>query len=528
MSRCMECLKNGIDHDEVVRECKDDLLKFAIGICGMTKLDTRFHRAMVRWFQNELRSGYKRFLIMIPRGHLKTSLFTVAYPLWRLVNDPDHRFLIVMSNSVIAGEKLGIAQDIVFSFNFRHFFPECVPDKRGTAGVKWNESAMELPRSRNWGEPSIRALGKKTKLTGGHYDEHIFDDLIDLNESDSIAEIESAKKFLRLSPPLFNVRSEGIQIVVGTLWPGGFYEDLMQKKHYRKLILGCYADDRFRKFMDRWDSEFEYEYGDPITPENESKSSLEDMHEEMTTFDFTHQMLNKVADDETKPFRSDDIHYYNISLDRKSLVCSDTQEVALGTLFITLTCDPGSGETATSDHSAITVCGFHRPSSKVFVLYSWSGNVRANDLIDKIIEVAKRYNPRILGIEQVALSSAYRVLLENKCRADGLQFSIRPIKNPPGRSKAKRILDSLQPFCANGQMYFHRKMRNTLVAELLNINMLQGKLVGRSPNLVDSLSMHHRYWMTQFKEEVSDDDDIPFKRPDKPQESKFYGLGCEL
>ena len=60
--------------------CKEDLWFFAYNCCGYKDIDTELHHMMCsEWAK---RSMLIHTLWMIPRGHLKTSLWTVAGSLW--------------------------------------------------------------------------------------------------------------------------------------------------------------------------------------------------------------------------------------------------------------------------------------------------------------------------------------------------------------------------------------------------------------------------------------------------------------
>ena len=68
-------------------KCRKDLWFFAYHCCGYKDIDTELHHIMCEtWVK---RSGLRNTLWMVPRGHLKTTLWTVAGLLWELLRDPD-------------------------------------------------------------------------------------------------------------------------------------------------------------------------------------------------------------------------------------------------------------------------------------------------------------------------------------------------------------------------------------------------------------------------------------------------------
>jgi len=106
----------------------------------------------------------------------------------------------------------------------------------------------------------------------------------------------------------------------------------------------------------------------------------------------------------------------------------------------------------------------------------------------------------------------------------GAHFPIRPVK-PGSRSKGTRIIDALQPFVANHQVYVQRKHKK-LVDELVTMQVVNGKVVGKSPNLADSLAYHAEFWRGIIGRGQQDDDDVtPFSQYKKPI-APAYGLQC--
>ena len=71
---------------------------------------------------------------------------------------------------------------------------------------------------------------------------------------------------------------------------------------------------------------------------------------------------------------------------------------------------------------------------------------------------------------------------------------------------------------------FFTKGQQKLVRELLNLQVVNGKVVGKSPNLADSLAYHVEYWRGQARPEPEEDYEYfdPFLGDIGPD----YGLQC--
>jgi hypothetical protein len=68
---CKECEAAGYDHDKLKEKILSSPYYTGIFICGFDWFKKgRFHRDIDTWFQEGVASGFKRFVLMWPRGHL--------------------------------------------------------------------------------------------------------------------------------------------------------------------------------------------------------------------------------------------------------------------------------------------------------------------------------------------------------------------------------------------------------------------------------------------------------------------------
>ncbi len=490
------------------------------------------HVAVTRWFQDRINAGKRRFLLMLPRGHFKSSVFSVAYPIWRLINDPESRILFVMSSSDMAAEKVGMIQEVFDRPKLQHFFPEIVPEANTH---KRTAHAFEIPRTKNVGEPSVKAQGLASKVVGGHYDIIVADDIIDGQSEDSESQMEKSIKWIKRSNPLFDNRATGVRIIVGTYWPGGFYESILDPsvKHYEKLVLGCYVDERYRELMQDVGMDTELEDGDPIFPERETLESLADAREDMGEWDFAHQMLNVRADDSLRYFDKEHIRYYKLDPEGNALIFTEKtdpkpQRILVRDLFRIITIDPATGEGKRTDESAIIVCGHDRRGGRMFVLDTWHGRMLPDGLAEMILSYANKWQPHILAPEGGSFQKTFKYNIKNLMNERKEYYSIQPV-NPQNRSKVFRIIEAFQPFVRRGQVFFGQN-QSTLVNEMLNLQIIEGKrFAGKSPNMVDALAYQVDFWRAKVHDTIdSDEDEI---RSDfawhKVDKTPSYGLECE-
>ena len=535
---CPVCEELGQDHDEIVELCKSSPLWTGVLLCGLDWLNNPLHRAVDDWFIKRYNAGSRRFLILTPRGHLKTSYFGTSFLTWRAITEPETRALYMMSSSKNAEKTLeSVTATLMDSSNLAHFFSNRVLDLKNSQ-CRSRTSSLRLPRKGNYRENTIEASGMDARVTGGHFTDHIFDDLIDETMIDSEIMQSKSVNFVKRSNPLFVNPAEDLRIIVGTRWPGEFYNWLLDpdgniRKTHETLLLGCYVDQRLRDFLASDGKATILEDGDPIWPYNEKAGCgftteiLEGIRKD-SEYDFVHQYLNLEVSDEMKRFRRSDIKYYTMTQNKFGkpavLVKTDSDTVVrpLDALYISMTVDPATGEGRNTDESAITVCGHDRQTGLIFVLDAWDGRVTAFDLINKILDMAEEWKPNVVSPEDVSFQKTLKWYLKKTMIERGIHFPIRPVK-PGTKSKGARIVDSLQPFVRNQQVFFTKAQRK-LVQELLNLQVVGGKVVGRSPNLADSLAYHVEYW--RGKTRPQEKEDIDYFDSTVGDVGRAYGLEC--
>lgn len=179
---------------------------FVLASCflGYRDVTPSTHRSII----TSLESDVTRKLICVPRGSLKSSIACVAYPIWRLIRNPDLRILIdseLFSNSStflreIKGHLVGPA----FTSIFGEF-------KTKT----WNEDEIILKsRKKILKEPSITVGGVGTTRVGQHYDLIIGDDY---NSPKNTNSPEKAQKVIdHYKYNLSILEPDGTYVIIGT------------------------------------------------------------------------------------------------------------------------------------------------------------------------------------------------------------------------------------------------------------------------------------------------------------------------
>lgn len=147
---------------------KRSLYTTAKHLLGYSDLTPHTHGDMIKCLED----ACERKVIVMPRGTFKTSIGSVAYPLWLLMRSPNLRIMLdseLYNNSV---SRLREIKGHLESERFKQFFGDWK-----TKGV-WSESEIIIsPRTKVLKEASITVSGIGAGKTGQHYDVIIADDL---------------------------------------------------------------------------------------------------------------------------------------------------------------------------------------------------------------------------------------------------------------------------------------------------------------------------------------------------------------
>ncbi len=530
--KCEQCKARGWDHDQIVENCRKSIWWVAVAICGFERVAaSRLHKVILRWLQEKLERGDKFILLMLPRDFLKTTMLA-SLTVWWWINSAELRVLLTHASGKMSAKLVPVVQRIIQSDACKHFFPELVPD---TGKVTWNNDEMTIPRRGNYAQASLEARGISSTVTGGHYDKQLLDDPVDETVARSPVEIQRTIDWFGNSQYLFDSPKTQQMVVAGTWWEGGFYEHLLSAGLFTTLIFGAEHDERFTKFQKDMGEEFPLPQerldlarslgldSGAVWPEFFDEETLA-LRKRQDPIKYARQKLNRPATDEELRFKKDDIKFYNWG-DEDTVIVGE-EKIKMTDLLLTATCDPATGESLKTDESAINVSGFHPRKGIVVVLESWHGRVLPDKLIEKLFDTHEKWKSRglrFIGIEEVAFQSVLKHWFKQEQMKRGIYVNVKPLK-VGNRSKAERMLDALQPFISNQQVYFLRN-QGSLINELVNLRIVNGRIIGKSPNEADALAMQGQFWRIHTQEQDEESSEPVYVAPKR---GPSYGLKCEV
>lgn len=501
---------------KVRKRCRSSIFWTAWYICEFRDISFILHFAIAAWFHKWYDKGQRWFLILIPRGHFKTSLMNQAFIIHRLIKDPNTTILLVMHNLDEAKKKGRKIRHVIMSKPMRTYFPELVPASWNAMGT---QTEFGVNRTRERSEAGVTLAGVATGLVGGHYDIIIIDDGIDLKASNSEAVMQNAVGFFEAVPPLRESEDTMI-LVIGTLWPGGeagYYEKLLRNKLFKKIVLGCYIDDRWGEFlaevgikMPAKESKYNkkrilednldiaWEAGSPIFPEWRTMQILSDDLEVMGSYKFAHQMLNTMISEGQQLFKREYFVQYSQvwrggTLPTAMSVGGVMYPWVHGKTFVAM--DPTGGIKKDSDTCGISAWWYHPTMRLAFLLeYFEEAGVKPKGQLEKLYEIGCRWDAYVLIIESGAMQVWAEEWMKHHMVEQGRIFRLHGFQTK-GAAKGRRILDRVQPFAENRQLHVLYPEHEGFVDHMVSLNIdLMGEVAGQSPALADTMPMVCEWW----------------------------------
>jgi len=214
------------EYAKAVRRVADaDLFFFAKYILAYKDLRHDTHDEAVR----VLESDAHRKIVIMPRGTFKSTLASVAYPIWRLARDPD---MTIMLDSEIYTNSKNFLREIRQHLESNDLLRMVWGPWKGPV---WTEGEITIAqRRRNRKEASITVGGIETVKVGQHYDAIIGDDYNSPRNSDTPEKCSKVIDHVRYNLNILNPGGE--YVFAATRYaerdvPGFFFKEILAMPH---------------------------------------------------------------------------------------------------------------------------------------------------------------------------------------------------------------------------------------------------------------------------------------------------------
>lgn len=469
----MSNLPANLNLDLLRKRAEEDLYFFAKGVLGYDWLVPHIHGRVCADLQDP---STNRKMFVLPRGWLKTTVCSIAFPIWLSIKRPNIRILLTQNSAGNARKKLSvIRQQWEQNDLLRAMYPELLP---GTSNT-WSADSVCLTRTASFPESTYEAAGTSTRVVSRHYDVVIEDDTVapDYDElgQESLAptheDVAKAIGWHRTNVlPLLNNPATDLSLVVGTRW---YDQDLIRyiqdnEPQYRVTTRACREDDEGNPDPS----------GHITYPERFDEATLRELETAMGPYMFGCLYMNMPIRREDMAFKPEWFKYYETSPPLSQLAVYTTIDTAT---------DPKLAKSATTDYSVVMTCGKDLVSGRIYVLDYFHKRCNPGELCSAIFDHVTRFRPVLVGYQNVAFEKSIDYWLKELMRQEGIYFVLEPL-SLSNRKDAKELrIAGLQPLFSNELILLRSHMKE-LVSELQKFPL------GAHDDLADALSMQLVLW----------------------------------
>lgn len=453
---------------EILRAQKEQYYKihfyeFNRDVLGWPDIYEPLHREVCDFVQDNIKK--KKLLILLPRGTFKSSIVTVGYTLWRIVNNPNDRVLIANATYPMATSFLRQIKDhLAKNDKLKEIYGDFSANENNEA---WRENYIILneigkPTNAFRGkEPTVKAVGAEENVTGSHFSVAILDDLVNRDNINTSEQIKKIINFYKDTLDLVDAQNGHKQtILIGTTWhQADLYSWVMDPDNeiiqdFEVLIKPA--------FKGEWGE------GELLFPERLGWEQLEQLRRQQGPSHFAAQyLLNPVPADEAI-----------FKAQFKTFIETDLAPIPKNT-FITV--DPAISEKKEADYSAM-VCVSVDKNNVWYVRDVWRDHVNPKRLIDQIFYWDTKYHPTQIGVEANAFQKVLQFYIYEEMKTKNQFLPIKELHHTDV-SKDERIR-GLEPRYESGLVLHNREAKEIKVLE----DELRRFPKGRNDDTIDALA----------------------------------------
>lgn len=459
---------------------ENDLFKFNRYVLGVDK-DHQKNEGIVELAQVHKDIGVfvdnnkrKKKLLLIPRGHLKSTFVTIGRSIQAICANPGVRILIANATFNLACSFLNeIKRQLKYNEWIHNIWGDLTIDAES-----WSRNEITLNRPKIMGnkyhgsgkkEPTVVAKGLESNMTSQHYDIIILDDLVNKDYVNTQEQIQKTIDFYKEALNLLEPNGE--LIVVGTRWhDNDLYGYLMDKENNIIQDFNVFIRKAYEGNLLRQDPDLKI-----LFPAKFSASHLRKLYEQQGPYVFSCNYLNDPIPDENAVFRQDWFRYYEPNDLRGAILNHFT------------TVDPAIKIDQDADYTAIITVAIDI-HQQIYIREIIRDRLSPSEINNELFRIQAQYHPVIIGIEDVAYQKALRYSLMEEMKRRNAYLPIRELK-PGHRDKDSRI-KGLQPLYANAQIH-HAKVT-------AKIRYLEDELLrfprGKYDDIIDALAYGLDIW----------------------------------
>ena len=447
--------------EQVRQEIKEAALKSTYFLCkvvlGYSKLNVRVHLPMCEFIDQT--EQYIRRMMLMPRTHFKTTIWTIGHTIKLVCNDPNVRILMIADTGTNASRFMQeIQQHFEFNEVFRWIFAELIPDNFTT--TRWSQYEMMVKRTLIAREPTIDAIGALGGSESRHYNHIKADDLVTEKCIRSNVEMDKVIKWAGgLESLLISQREDKIDFVGSRKKKSDLYEaqETMYGLGMEQLEIGfcAYAKGELAVF-----TRGAIENGKTIFPEQITMRFL--MRLRKTDPQRYHaQYANSPKGTGLNTFEIESLRFFKWLPDQRIKCIEDGKiifEQSVWGMDRIILFDPSVAEQQSSSEQAILVVAKGAGPLR-FVIETHIGHFLPDEAIDLLFELDKKWHPQMVSIEKRGFQGWVKYWLRDRAELTGLPYP--PVVEWPADGAAnsqwakEEHIRSMQPMIRSNYLWVH-------------------------------------------------------------------------
>lgn len=433
-------------------------------ILGHTDMNVQLHKKLCDKIQAWEKSGPIDALIMMARGHLKSSVVTVGYSLHQIAYPrkkwKEHRILI--ANATLENAKLFL-QKIKLQLTNNELF-----------GILYTDS---LPKDKDdvltWGSESIQWIGSdgivrvvdvksyKQGISSRHYDLIIVDDLVNEKNMASVAELEKVMTWYGNLDSV--LEPDGSIITIGTPWNQADLYAYLEEVGVEQLVkIPVFKTDESGKIIKDSDGK-----PIPVFPEKFTLQRLNRIKIRQGPYLFSSQYLLNPFDDDAVVFRKEWLQYEYGTVGEN--------------MNYFMAVDPARTTKVNSDYTAFVIIGVD-VNNNIHLIVAERGKLEPMDIFEKILQYSKSFTPmQSVSVEVQNFEWLSKFFTEEQVRRhQHIPFKFVKTGNIPKEERIRRLI----PYFSSGRIFVRRGLYD-FESEYFTFSL---KTANKHDDLLDALA----------------------------------------
>ena len=205
---------------QLQEKCRTDLKFLVVNVLGLARWSDGLHGDLVKMLDSE----GDRKIVLLPRGHQKSTLISICWVIQQLLRNPNETVGIYSATWKLSKDILHQIKNILKTSHLKDIFGEFQDDR-----CRWTIEMIDIAQKDHvmTKNASISTGGLDTGKTGSHCSLMIFDDPVTPENTTTSEQIQKTIGSYKDCLPLLD--AGGRIVVIGTRYaPGDLYGQLIE------------------------------------------------------------------------------------------------------------------------------------------------------------------------------------------------------------------------------------------------------------------------------------------------------------